>query len=256
MLRGFYNEALECYHEIEHYHSARTSPHFGSIMLKLGRTCSQLGHYDDALRLLQSALELQKRLFGEKHSSTLAMLPDLADILVFQGEYRKAEGYVKTTLRLQLEKLGANRYQGKYDEALKWAMLSFAEREKLLGKSHISVAASKHLVSTLYFSQGQYEKALDWGTQALDMFRHLVGDLHLSTCAIQHDMGFYLTKTGRYDEALEMYQNSLNGKLKSFERSHPSVLATVNNISTPPFVMAYRHTKVKRKSLAIFIHRL
>src|SRR6266508_925566 len=116
--------------------------------LKLQRA----GKYDEALSLVERALEIRERLLGTEHRDVAAGIDSLAGVYSDRGEYVKAEPLYLRALAIREKALGLDHpdtatgasnlgklyhYQGKYGEAEPLYKRALEIQEKALGKDHL-----------------------------------------------------------------------------------------------------------------------
>src|SRR5262245_33150673 len=106
--------------------------------LKLQRA----GKNDEALPLVERALEIRERLLGSEHRDVAAAINSLAGIYTDKGDYVKAEPLYERALTI---------------------------REKALGKDHPGAAESLHDLAIIYFYQGKYAEAEPLYKRSLDI---------------------------------------------------------------------------------------
>jgi tetratricopeptide (TPR) repeat protein len=103
-----------------------------SIRQTIGNTYTDLGLYPEAQRHIQRALELRRRVLGEKDRDTLSSSHSLARLYLLQGKYAEAGALAAKTLEIRRQVLGDRdpdtlsaasnlgvtyRRQGKYTQA-------------------------------------------------------------------------------------------------------------------------------------------
>jgi tetratricopeptide (TPR) repeat protein len=127
-----------------------------TTLLNISQTLIQQNMLDEAMKNVDEALPLFRRLHGEKSPEAATALCQVGDI------YRK---------------------QGKLDEALKVYNKALRYRKRLLGNGNADVATSITKVAVIHMDQGHLDEALVLFEQAAGIQRVAVGDHRLSLCA-------------------------------------------------------------------------
>src|SRR3984885_9363324 len=76
------------------------------MMFTMGNVYERLGLYSQSQSLLTRALEIQRRVLGAEHPSTLGTMQSLSDIYLHQGRYAEAETMLRDTLDTRRRILG------------------------------------------------------------------------------------------------------------------------------------------------------
>ncbi len=98
----------------------------------MAKLYSLQGEYSKAEPLFINALQLARKVSGEKHSDTLTSMSNLALLYESQGKYSKAEPLYAKTLKLM---------------------------SKILGEHHPSTLIAMSNLAGLYRAQGKHKKA-------------------------------------------------------------------------------------------------
>ena len=173
-----------------------------SVALDIGRVLSSLGEYEEALRLLNIAHELNLK-------------------------YRPESGEAATSYN----NIGLVYYaQGNYAQALEFYNKALAIQLKVLGENHAATATSYNNIGLVYAAQGNYAKALEYYEKAQGILRKVYGENHPNTAASYNNIGGVYAAQGNYAEALEYHEKSLAIRLKVFGETHPDIAASYYNI--------------------------
>lgn len=145
-----------------------------AIQNLIGTTYRDLSRYDEAERLIRSALEIRQRTLGDAHSDVAASLNDLAWLLVDKGDYEAAEPLYRKSLAMRLSLLGDSHPDVAYtmnnlavllgikgDCAAAEPLLRevLAMRRNLPGYSQADVAESLNNLANLRSRKGDYAAA-------------------------------------------------------------------------------------------------
>jgi tetratricopeptide (TPR) repeat protein len=199
--------------------------------------------YQDAYAFVIQTLELQERVLGPGHPSTLTTRHWMAFVLDKQGKYDEALVIYEEVLNIQERVLGAEHpsslmtrhnmayaldNQGKYDEALRIYGEVLNKEERVLGAEHPSTLTTRHNMALALMKQGKYDEALVIYGEVLNRQERVLGVEHPSTLTTRHNMASALSKQGKYDEALVIYGEVLNIRIRVLGAEHPSTLTTRN----------------------------
>ena len=176
------------------------------------------GQYELAIRPLEKALKLRKKLLGEEHLDVAVSLNELALLYSTQGRYNEAEPLYEQSL-----------------ESLK----------KLLGEEHLDVATSLNNLAGIYSSQGRYSEAELLYKQSLELFQKLLGEEHSTSLTILNNIAVNYLAQGKYSEAELLYEQSLELRKKILGEEHPDVATSLNNLA----VLYFRQGKYSEAKL-------
>ena len=173
-----------------------------SVALDIGTILEHFGEYEEALRLLNMALELNLK-YRLESEETAASYNNIGLVYEDQGNYTKALEYHGKALELNL---------------------------KLLGENYHSTATSYNNIGAVYCQQGNYAQALEHYNKALAICQKVHGENHPLTATSYNNIGLVFRNQGNYAEALEHYNKALAIRLKVLGENHPDTAASYNNI--------------------------
>ena len=216
---------------------------------KLNQQIVQLdnqGKYDAAIPLAESALEIRKRILGEKHLLVANSLNRLALLYQNQGRYAEAEPFFLQALAIFKEILpekhlnvaislnnlaGLYRSLGRYTEAEPLYLESLAIRKEILPEKDLNVATSLYNLAGLYRNQGRYTEAEPLYRQALAIRKELLPEKHPDIAIILNSLAVLYQYQGKYTEAEPLYLESLAMNKEFLGEKHPLVALTLNNLA-------------------------
>jgi tetratricopeptide (TPR) repeat protein len=194
------------------------------------------GKYDEALPLVERALEIRERLLGTEHRDVAAAIEILAGIYTNKGGYVKAEPLYRRALAIREKAVGKDHpdtgaslnnlallyyYQGKYMEAEPLYKRALDIREKALGKDHPFTATNLNNLANLYRAQGKYVEAEPLHKRALDIREKALGKDHPSTASSLNNLALVYESQGKYVEAEPLYKRALAIREKALGKDHP-----------------------------------
>ena len=206
---GLYTEAIPLMRQAL---EGRKSLPGGDTALAIAATQSHLGEaltlisdYEEAVRILQEAFEIQRRALGPWHPEVAKTLTRLADVMAATGEYGKAEPLIQQALRI---------------------------RRKAYGPLHPAVAESIADLGVNAGDREDYKQAEVYLRQALDMQRKLQKDAaHPLLAEALNNLAWALMSLGRPAEAEPLLEEALEMKRKLYRDSHYELASGLNNLA-------------------------
>jgi len=134
--------------------------------------------------LESQSVEIQRRVLGPEHPSTLSSLDNLARAYAEDGEYTRAEALFRQSLEAERRVLGsehpnslstashmAHKYQrrGKFALAETYAAQALAGRRHALGSDNVDTMVSAENLALAYESQGKFAEAEPLAREALEL---------------------------------------------------------------------------------------
>ena len=174
------------------------------LMNTMGRVYDELGLYEQALPLLESALAARRRVLGEEHLDVAESLADLGTAKYHTGEYDVARSLIEQ---------------------------SMAIRNQLLGPESPLVASSLHDLGTLRYSRGEYDAARALLERALAIREKITAGGADDVANTLNSLGAIAFKSGNYTEAGRLWERTLAIREKTLSPNHPLIAQTLNNIA-------------------------
>ena len=215
-----------------------------SVALDISSVLSSLGEYEEALRLLNIAHELNLK-YRPESGETATSYNNIGLVYDNQGNYAKALEYYEKSLAIDLKVFGENHaatamsynnigavyaQQGNYAKALEYYEKSLAIDLKVFGENHPDTAMSYNNIGGVYYDQGNYAKALEFLNKALAIKLKVSGENHPDTAASYNNIGGVYDAQGNYAKALEYSEKSLAIWLKILGETHPDIATGYYNI--------------------------
>jgi tetratricopeptide (TPR) repeat protein len=217
-----------------------------SLRQTIGNAYRDLGLYPEAQRELERALEIQRRVFGQKHADTLASQSDLTVLYLRQGRYELAEQILTRTLQLQRRTLGRH-HRNTMETAFNLAMAyrsqaKYARAEELFaevlqydirvrGKEHPHTLMTMYNLAELYRYQGRYAESEPLSREALAIQRRILGNQHPQTLNSISGLAATYRALGRYPEAEPLYIEAVEVRRQTLGEEHPATLTSMNNLA-------------------------
>jgi len=225
------------------YQSART-------MNEQGETLFTQGKYAEAQRLLEKALEINRRLFTDDHPNTALCYNNLAFILAAQAKYAQAQPLYEKALEIRhrlltddhpdtagsYDNLATNlNAQGKYDQAQPLFEKALEIRRRLLTDDHRDTAQSYNNLAYNLNGQGKYAAAQRLFEKALEIYRRRLTDEHPITATSYSNVAGSLQAQGKYAEAQRLLEKALQINRRLLTDDHPNTALSYNNLA---FILA------------------
>jgi serine/threonine protein kinase/Flp pilus assembly protein TadD len=149
------------------------------LLQTIGTIYTKLGLYDQALPLLEKALQIGKAYYGNETVAVAESLSDFGQLLLQKGQNQDAEKLFREALAI---------------------------RRKLLGNEHLVVADS---LDSLASSLDDFQQAEKLFRQALAMRRKLLGNEHAAVASSLNNLGTLMQSRGDIVEAEKLYRESI-----------------------------------------------
>lgn len=215
-----------------------------TLLATIGRVYSSLGLYSDSIALLEKALETRIATYGPDHLEVAAAMNALADALLEQNEFTRAEQLLERALRMQQEIAGedaldtASTLAGHAKLAQMRGRLDTAEQlyNDTLGvyrrhrQENTSAAASAlGELAGLHSYRGNYAEAARLFRTALDIDRQVLGRDHPHVGMHLHNLAVTLHLRGDLEEAEPLYAESAELLRTVLGETHPQTLDALSN---------------------------
>jgi tetratricopeptide (TPR) repeat protein len=217
-----------------------------SIRQTVGSTYIDLGVYPEAQRQIERALDLRRRVLGERHPDTLFSSNSLATVLERQGRFAQAEPLYSQVLELRRRVLGiehprtlktmyslAATYggQGNYGaaEALYTRLVDVQQR--VLGQEHRDTLASLGNLAAVYHFQHKYAQAERLYVQVQELRRRVLGEEHPLTLSNMTNLAELYGDIGKYAQAEPLYSQVLSIQRRVLGQEHRSTIYTLISLA-------------------------
>ncbi|OQE31002.1 hypothetical protein PENFLA_c002G04777 [Penicillium flavigenum] len=204
------------------------------------------GRFHEAEVLYSQLMQMNQVETGAEHSSTLAVMSDLALIYMYQGRWNEAEKLntqvterTKTVLGVEdpgtlvsMGNLAATyRNLGRWNEAEKLEMQVMEARKTVLGAEHHHTLFSMANLSITYQDQGRWNEAERLTMQVLQTRRRVLGAEHPDTLVSMGHLAQIYIHQGRRNEAekLEVQVTEIFKMVLGPE--HPDTLTSMANLA-------------------------
>ena len=217
-----------------------------SIRNTIAEAYMDLGVYPEAQTQFERALDIDRRVLGEKDPKTLRTMSRLGTLDKLQGKHAQAEQLLSQTLEIQRHVLGpdhgdtlytannlANTYQneGKYAQAEALHSQTLEIRRRVLGPEDPATLNTMNNLAIDYFSEGKYAQAEALLTQALEIRRRVAGPDHPDTLRPMVNLASVYHLEGKYAQAEQLDSQALEIERRVLGPEHPDTLATMQSLA-------------------------
>ena len=227
------------------------------------RLYEELTKYFLAEPLYIQALDIRKKVVGEKHPDYAQSLNNLAGVYEKMNQYEKAEPLYlqakeiwKTSLGEEsrdylicLNNLGSlYNSMGQYKKAEYYHISSGEIRKKVFGQNSPDYATSLNNLASLYESMGQYDKAEHLYLEAKEIRKKAFGETSNLYAMCLNNLGVLYNTTGKFKKAENFYLESMAIKKNLFGKNHADYANSLNNLA-----VLYKDMGEYKKALPFFL---
>jgi non-specific serine/threonine protein kinase/serine/threonine-protein kinase len=203
-----------------------------------------LGLFDEAMPLQESALATRRRVLGEEHPDTLVSLGNMGRQLESQGKLAEAELCFREALEKFRRVLGEEHpdtlvlvnnmgtllwSEGKLAEAEPYYFEALEKNRRVRGEDHPETLVAINSMGVLLWTQGKLAEAEPYLREALQKRRRLLGEEHPNTLNSINNMGFLLKAQGKLLEAEPYLREALEKFRRVLGEEHPTTLIAIDN---------------------------
>jgi tetratricopeptide (TPR) repeat protein len=211
----------------------------------IGQTYVDLGLYPEARKQLERALELDRRVLGEKDPKTLNAMAHVGQIATNQGRYVEAEKILNRALELQRRVLGPEHRatlnsmnslglvyyrEAKYAQAEALLTQTLEIQRRVLGPEHPNTLSTMTDLSDLYAGQGKPAQAAVLDSQILEISRRVLGPEHPETLLSISNLAADYHEQGSFSRAEALGSQALEIRRRVLGPEHPDTLMTMSNV--------------------------
>ncbi len=171
---------------------------------RLGSILMDKGDMAEAEPIYREALELRRRLYGDRSLEVAQSMNNLGGVLDTLGRFDESD-------RLQ---------QGSLDR-----------KRALLGPEDASIATGLYNMGVGSYRRGDLAGAEARISEALAIQRKVYGEDHPEVAFTMQSLGVIYDDTRRYKEAEQIYRQSLAIQQKTLGREHPDIVTTLTNLA-------------------------
>ena len=196
------------------------------------------GQHDEALRTYQASLDMQTRLFGERHPEVLSTLGNIGLTYYKMGRFAAAAPRLERVMQLTREVLGPDhpgrvidlnnyasllRDQGRYTRAVEVFRQAQAKSEAVFGPQHpIHATVLTNLARALH-RQGGPAEAGELYRASLTIQEAVLDADHPDRALNLHGLGALARERGDFDRARRLLDEAVALQRQAFPEGHPQL---------------------------------
>jgi serine/threonine protein kinase/tetratricopeptide (TPR) repeat protein len=170
------------------------------LLTTIGRVYTNLGLFENAASLQESALTLQRELLGNQHNETTRSMMGL--------------GWMYFRL-------------GRLDEAGELFHEAYETRRRVFGEDDPDTLWALHYTGTLEQHRGNLDEAERIYLNVLEGERRVLGSDDYKTMATVNNLADLYATCGRYDEAQQLHRQNLDARRRALGEDHPLAIRTM-----------------------------
>lgn len=216
------------------------------LLERVGRSYTQLGKDDIAMKMHEDALELRQKVLGPAHQDTLTSWHSLATMHTTLGKYKQAEHMHRHVLREREKSLGFKHPDtlsslddlgnvlhdlGRYKEAERVHVRALCLRQERFGDRHIDTLHSMNNWALVLGALGRHEEAENVHARELEICREIRGPRHPETFNSMNNLALTIRNRGRYKEAEKLFRECLDLRQQELGPKHSNTLNSLNNLA-------------------------
>ena len=233
-----------------------------AAMNNLALSYQEAGRNDEAIKLREEVLTLDRKVLGPEHPDTLSAMHNLAIAYFDSGRKDEALKLREEVLTLRRNVNGPEHPDtlkamatlalsyfdaGRKDEALKLREEVLTLDRKVLGPEHPDTLKAMDNLALSYSDAGRKDEAIKLQEEVLTLDRKLLGPEHPYTLLVMDDLALSYSASGRKDEAIKLQEEVLTLRRKVLGPEHPDTLMAMNNLA-----ITYKDAGRNEEALKLF----
>lgn len=218
---------------------------YGSTLVNYATLMVEIGEVDTAIILYYQALEIHKKILGERNYYYAGTNDLLATAYKKKGLYDLAYKHYIEAKNIRKELLEYNPLDygnscnnlsllyyemGDFIEAKNLSLESLQIIERFLGKENASYATSLNTLAIINWKLESYTEALDEYLLVLKIRENVLGKEHPYYVAVLHNLANVYSDMRNYELAEKYYSESLAGMKNIFGETHSDYLTSLISI--------------------------
>jgi len=215
------------------------------LMQTMGATYRGLGLYDQARKLLEHAVAIQKRMVGPDNPETLRSMSLLGVVLEGLGQFRDSETVLREALAGQQKVLGPEapetmdtvgylsdtlNMEGHLADAEGLIRRTLANQQRTLGLEDPATLRSMRSLCRNLHDQGRFAEAEKLDRETIAVEEHALGPDHPGTLWTKNQLALVLQEQGRFAEAEKLFRETLAASTRVLGSDHANTRAALANV--------------------------
>lgn len=216
-------------------------------LLQQASELEQKGHFSEALKLVEQALAIRRRVLGNDHRYTIAALERLSTLHTELADFAAAQAGLEEALALRQKLLGDRHPDVATDMAslgiLSRQMGDFARAEEMYlavlerdiefyGEISTESAMAMNNLAVLYEDMGRPGRALAYARRSVEIHTQLLGEEHLDTINSLNTLAAVYLRMEDYDRAGPIFIRVNNLYKELLGPDHPDYIESVHTLAT------------------------
>lgn len=217
-----------------------------SICNKLGNLYFEEGDFDEALKMYQKGLEVERAVFDPFHPNIVVTLSNIAQIHKHRGDFVAAFSFYDEVCAIQMTAIGrrdpsvagtlANialmHYQNdNLNSALEIYQEALDIRRENFGEDNLDVASTLNSIGLVLFKAGILPLALESIAQSLKIRRSILGDTHRVVAVNLYNIATIHMELGNEDDAMRFYLETLRVERQECETQLADIQHTLSFVA-------------------------
>ncbi len=215
------------------------------LMLTMGKVYESLGLYDQAISLLEAAVETRRHALREDDLETAAALRKLGDARTQRGEYDRAATALEASLAITERLLGREHpsaadalqslgnvslRKGDYVRGQRLFERALAIREKALAPDHPDLAMSLYGLGAIHYRKGELARARELWERSLAIRERALGPDHPLVARSLNALAVVDTGAGQYAAARARLERVVRIQEKVLGPKHADLAGALSNL--------------------------
>jgi eukaryotic-like serine/threonine-protein kinase len=216
------------------------------MMNVMGNVYFELGLYSRAEPLFSQALNIRRRVLGDKHPDTLVSMSSLGRTLSVEGRHSEGEKLLRDALAMQQRVLGPEHpdtlattqrlavvlgWEGDIAAEEKLTREALESRRRVLGEGHADTLESMDDLAWVLLAERRYAEAEKVQRDALNVEERVEGPDNPDTLDSSNRLARILSLEGRYAEAEKLQRRALDLERRILGTEHAYTLRSMNNLA-------------------------
>jgi eukaryotic-like serine/threonine-protein kinase len=238
------------------------------MMNVMGNVYFELGLYPRAEPLFSQALNIRRRVLGDKHPDTLVSMSNLGRTLSVEGRHLEGAKLLRDTLAMQQRVLGSEHpdtlattqrlaiavgWEGDIAAEEKLTRQALESRRRVLGEGNADTLESMDDLAWVLLAEQRYAEAEKVQRDALNVEERVQGADNPDTLDSSNRLARILSLEGRYAEAEKLQRGSLDLERRVLGPEHTYTLRSMNNLAD---VLAREGNYAEAETLTQEIHTI
>ncbi|KAL2678851.1 hypothetical protein Neosp_009603 [[Neocosmospora] mangrovei] len=234
-----------------------------SLLNSSGRYLHWKGSYDEARSRFQESMQINTRLFGERHINTMASTGLYGWSLAIVGQNPEAVPILEHLVQLRTEVLGEDDPQtidalsdlahailatGNLQKSEAMQREAVASSERVLGRRHGNTIDCMAFLAQVLHQQGKQAEATSLQREIFTTTLETLGPRHINVLMAEGNLASMLSNDQEtYNEAYDIFKSNIQKKQEIYGHDHRETLVTV-------FLLGVLLEKMDRLEESIQLH--